>query len=164
MVKPLGSVTMYFPFLDETSCEELNSMMEQTQNFWDFTTLLSEKVTTTTVSEEFVFLASILLIENGRHEFLEKISRRYSGMSSILSLILLSIAYLDESVDYDLAIEGVDRALTQDPPSWIVIHLLEVKVFVGFLKQGWSSEEDKILAQMKEIIESDEQIGESSSS
>ncbi|MDH4214493.1 MAG: hypothetical protein OEV85_11265, partial [Candidatus Thorarchaeota archaeon] len=157
-MKPIGSVTMYFPFLEKTTCDELNSLMNQAQTLWEFASSLSERVCSSNKQEELAFLALLFATELGQHEFLEKMSYKYQAIPAFHPFLLLGRTFLDRTVDYDLVINSVDLAMSISPKSWMAIELLDAKAFAGFMKRGWTSEEDQVLEEMKRLIESDEKL------
>ena len=48
---PLGSITAYFPFIDETTRDILETIMKQAERYSDFVDNLTQRVLDTTCSD-----------------------------------------------------------------------------------------------------------------
>ena len=58
-MKPLGSITKYYPFLDEETQEVLDSLMASSYNYSDFVHQLVEKVSEDDSNDALIFLAAV---------------------------------------------------------------------------------------------------------
>ena len=43
-MEPLGSITVYFPFIDEETKNVLESIMEEAYNYYDFVKILTQRI------------------------------------------------------------------------------------------------------------------------
>ena len=56
-MEPLGTITVYFEFIDEDTRKILESIMTETDNYFDFVNMLTQRVLNTDSSDLVVYFA-----------------------------------------------------------------------------------------------------------
>jgi hypothetical protein len=121
-VKPLGTITMCFPYVDEYVETSLNSLMKEAKNFGDFVNRLCEYVCSEQSSlllDYFAFYFSFHISEYNLTDKLEK-----AGKVPVLAEpLLLIVRYRrGESISWNEMKHSLVRAFRESPNDWISYH------------------------------------------
>jgi tetratricopeptide (TPR) repeat protein len=122
-VKPLGTITMCFPYVDEDTKATLQSIMEKAENITDFTERLCDKVCSepsTPLLEYFAFFFPYKM------DHLYLIDRLVAaGKVSVMAepFLLQQRAYKGESITWNDMKQSLNKALEAAPNDWIAAQL-----------------------------------------
>ncbi|MFW9889505.1 MAG: hypothetical protein ACFFER_15060, partial [Candidatus Thorarchaeota archaeon] len=122
-MKPLGTITMCFPHVDEETREILQSVMEEAENFGDYTERLCSKVcskSTTPLAEYFTYYFAFA---SSNFTLLEKLEAAGKLPELAEPLILLARNLRGQMVSWDEMRQSLSRALEAAPNDWIACHL-----------------------------------------
>ncbi len=72
-MKPLGTITMCFPHADDETRDILQSVMEEAENFGDFTERLCDRVCSESTNPLAEYLACYFAFASGNFTLLEKL-------------------------------------------------------------------------------------------
>ncbi len=122
-MKPIGTITIHYPHVDEETREILQSVVPEAENFADFTERLCVKVCTENtpmLTQYLVFYFAFLLRDNGLVDRLEE-ADRISVMSE--PLLLLTRDRRGQGSTWEDMKESLERALDSTPNDWFVCHV-----------------------------------------
>ncbi|MFX1332659.1 MAG: hypothetical protein ACFE9W_13940 [Promethearchaeota archaeon] len=122
-MKPLGTITMYFPYVDDGTRAVLQSVMDEAENFGDFAERLSSRVcleATTPLAEYLASFFAYMLFDYSILDTLES-AGKISEMAH--PLLLQSKNRRGQMVYWDEMRQSVHRAIKAAPNDWIASHL-----------------------------------------
>ena len=79
----LGTITKYYPFIDEESKSILNSLMEESSSYYDFVHRIGKMVLEKQSSEDMVFIAAAQCWYASEPTLKEAILKKYESLASI---------------------------------------------------------------------------------
>ncbi len=76
-MKPMGTITKYYPFIDEETKSILNSLMDESSSYYDFVLRLSNMILANEVPVDLVFIAAVQVWWCRTHETMSQIQEKY---------------------------------------------------------------------------------------
>ena len=122
-MKPLGTITMYFPFLDDVSIETIRDAMERAHNYLDFVKILNHLVLRMDVPDLVIYFAihhSALVLDI---DSIQLISEKYGKMSILRPNLFYASVHQGNSDDLVKVHESADYILSTDPPDWLKLEM-----------------------------------------
>ncbi|MHA1926566.1 MAG: hypothetical protein ACXABV_13030 [Candidatus Thorarchaeota archaeon] len=122
-MKPLGTITMCFPHVDEDTKTTLQSIMEEAENITDFTERLCDKVCSEPSSPLLEYLAFYFPYCISYYNLVDRLET--AGKVSDLAEPLLLITKVREGlrIGWDEMKSSLMKSLNVAPNDWIAIHL-----------------------------------------
>lgn len=122
-LKPLGTITMCFPHIDEKTKTTLKSVMEEAKNYADFTERICKRVCSEPTSPLLEYFAFFFPFHITDYNLIDKLVN--SGKVPVLAkpLLLITRYRRGESIDWDQMQHSLNEALKEAPNDWISIHL-----------------------------------------
>jgi tetratricopeptide (TPR) repeat protein len=122
-MEPIGTITMCFPHIDEETRSILQSLMNDAENFADFTECLCDRVCAEASSPLLEYFAVYFAFSMDYYILLDRLDS--AGKVSDLASPLLLIAKVrrGEDVSWDDLRKSVKLALMAAPNDWIACHL-----------------------------------------
>ena len=123
-MEPMGTITKYYPFIDEETKALLDSLMEESSSYYDFVHRLSNVVLANEVSVNLVFIAAVQVWWCRTHETMIQIQEKYRNM-----LCIRPYGYYHGSMErdsilkHDAVVDAIDRAIESSVVDWIEIEL-----------------------------------------
>ena len=141
-MKPIGTITNYFSFLEEETKDVLSSIMDAATNYYDFVLRLGEKVYNEEVSSEVAYIGAL------------KIQIQINRI--LIALTQSEIQLTDESTDDDTSgpwmVKLESHVRRKDYPG---IRMHAALLRAQFLaKQGRNEEAKEVLYNALEILDS----------
>ncbi|MFW9954573.1 MAG: hypothetical protein ACFFD3_08465, partial [Candidatus Thorarchaeota archaeon] len=127
-MEPIGTITVYLPFMDSQTKNVITSLMRDAYNFHDFVKSLCQKVSTTDSPGSLVFFAvhfAALLFD---FESLDKIAKSYGKLDLIRPNLFYGSAMQGRSEDMKKVRDAADQVLSSNPPDWLVLEMHMVKL------------------------------------
>jgi tetratricopeptide (TPR) repeat protein len=123
-MKPIGTITKYFRFIDSETQRIIESIMESVYNYWEFVETLCQCASSVTSSDNLVFLAAVHAA-NVRHlEGLELLWANHSNCPLILPyLARVGVMVSGESSSYSFGQRDADRIFAMALDEWIAFQL-----------------------------------------
>jgi tetratricopeptide (TPR) repeat protein len=149
-VKPLGTITMCFPYVDDDIRATLQSVMDEAENYADFAERLCKKICDEAASplmEFFAFFFAWYILESRLLERLED-AGKVPDLAKPLQMVFRSY-HGGEAVDWFDMKESLIRALDAAPNDWIAS-----LVYLGW--RWWADilyPETDVDVQLVEVIE-----------
>jgi len=122
-LKPVGTITVCFPYVDEKTRSTLEAVMDKAENYSDFTEKLCDRVISESSSPEMEYLALLFAYRIENFNLIDRLE--VAGKVSDLSrpLLLLVKAQKGASIKWDEMKASLMGALSAAPNDWIASHL-----------------------------------------
>jgi len=152
-MEPLGTITVYFPFIDEDTRNILETTMKKSYNYFDFVNTLTKMVLETECSDLVVYFAVHHAIQLLDVKSINAIGRKYSDRQNILPNMFFTTAFQGYSEDLENVRKAADAVLATNPDDWLSLEMR----FMKFESETWqypnvqhdSSNLDTILEMIK---------------
>ncbi|MHA2355675.1 MAG: tetratricopeptide repeat protein [Candidatus Thorarchaeota archaeon] len=159
-MKPIGTITMYFPFIADATKEVLESIMKEAYNFMDFSKLLCDRACSEEVSDELVLIITIFATAIGDFESVERLWDKYRSVSLLKPYFLL-VEYYDSRGESEMEelVNAAQSIIDSHPAAWIILEMLSMIQFAG--QTGFSNRPEQIrlleenLDRMQSLFQSD---------
>ncbi|MFW9789335.1 MAG: hypothetical protein ACFFE2_14580 [Candidatus Thorarchaeota archaeon] len=124
-MKPMGTITKYYPFIDEESRMILDSLMDESSNYYDFVQRLTELVLEKQVSENLVYIATGQCWYAQASDLRNAILDKYNSFEIIKPWRY----YWDTPESYNsensqAILQSLDSAMMPPKDNWIAVELL----------------------------------------
>ncbi len=125
-MKPLGTITMYYPFLEESLVGKLDAIMARSTNYYDFVLRLGEKAAEEELETDLVYLACVHAWRLSVPRVTMKLNERF-GQHPLVAAWTLPL----REYGYDLTSAMLDNAIESTNADWIRIELLYLKAWLA---------------------------------
>ncbi|MFW9963884.1 MAG: hypothetical protein ACFFCX_09995 [Candidatus Sifarchaeia archaeon] len=132
-MEPLGTITVYFPFIDEEAKDILETTMQAAHDYYDFVNSLIDLVLETECSDLIVYFAVHHAIQLLDVKSINKIGRKYSHLPIIMPNLFFTTAFQGYSEDLDNVRKAADEVLATQPDGWLVLEMR----FMKFESETW---------------------------
>jgi tetratricopeptide (TPR) repeat protein len=123
-LKPMGTITKYFPFIDEETKSILNSLMDESDNYYEFVQRLCETAIENEVPINLAYLAAVQAWWCRMSGTLQLIGERYNDIPWIKPwLHIVDSGERDQVLAHDIVIKYIDSTLEHPVDDWIEIDL-----------------------------------------
>ena len=120
----MGTITKYYPFIDEASKSVLNSLMEDSDNYYAFVQRLCETVIDNKAPINLAYLAAVHAWWTRKLESMKLIREKYIDVPSIIPWGYPLTSAASDQVEYhDNVIESIEKAIAQSLERWMEIEL-----------------------------------------
>ncbi|MHA2152639.1 MAG: tetratricopeptide repeat protein [Candidatus Thorarchaeota archaeon] len=126
-MKPMGSITKYYPFIDEESKSLLNSLMDESSSYYDFVQRLCDVVLEKEVPVNLVYLAAVHAWWARVKDTMSLIQEKYKDVACIRPWGYIHATSLSDQERYhDAVVEAIERAKDSSLDDWMEtdLHLL----------------------------------------
>ncbi len=127
-MKPIGTITVYYPFLDSNTKEMISNLVDNAYNFREFVTSLTDYVCLRGGSDYTIFLAvhfAALLFD---FDCLDKIAKLHGKLDIIRPNLFYGSAYQGKHEDMQKVLESADDVISSNPPDWLLMEMYLVKL------------------------------------
>ncbi len=127
LVKPIGTITKYYPFIDEETKSILDSLMEESSSYFDFVQRLSDVVLKNEVPVNLAYIAAVQAWWCRIKETVNLIQEKYKDVPCIRPWgYALTSGQSDQTKYHDDVVEAIEKATETSLDDWIVteLHLL----------------------------------------
>ncbi len=154
-MKPLGTITMYYRFVDDETQTILDSIMKQAYNYRNFTTLLCERALIGDTSKSVLFLAYLHAFKISAFEEMEILSKRYAQDPIIRPYHMWMRSYGGVDTDWEKTREAIRFALSMDLEDWMTAEMHLLSLLAYGLQPHWGPEEDRSLSELDTLLSKD---------
>lgn len=119
-MEPLGTVTMYFPFIDADIKDVIQSIMDEATDFDDFVQRLSERVLSSDYPEMVVYFTIHFAALLYNYKIIEAIREKYSGYLLLDPALNLYSSFPEAMKKVR---ESADVVLKTKPADWLVLEM-----------------------------------------
>lgn len=121
---PLGTITMFFGFVDTETKRVLKELMKRSYTYSDFASLVAERALLSESSHNLAFMAALHASKLWNIQELSKLSEKYSTNPLIKPFLLYKESELGEEVDWQGVLDATKGVLDTRPPAWIALQML----------------------------------------
>ena len=104
-MKPIGTITRYYPLIGAESREFIASIMKQAKNYYEFVQQLVDTVCTTEISSEVIYLTTTLVWEIYDTDLAKKLRSVYGESLIVQAFMELNLYPLQPHVPYSIHIQ-----------------------------------------------------------
>ncbi|MGY5871885.1 MAG: tetratricopeptide repeat protein [Candidatus Thorarchaeota archaeon] len=122
---PIGTITRYYPFVDNESVHVLESVVSKSKDLRDFVHNLADEVIHQNQSSDLIFLAVLFASQTGETDIKYKISEKHGNEILIKPWIIPSWTPTESGLESGVnqIAEVVEVAINTNPEDWILLHL-----------------------------------------
>ena len=122
-MRPIGTITQYFPFIDEDTKTVLERVMKEAEDYYDFVLKLCDLVLNNDSPELVVFFAIRHATMAFEFKTINKIREKYNHHQLLGPFFYYASMYHDDYEDSKKAQEFADEVLASNPEEWIQLEL-----------------------------------------
>jgi len=155
----MGTITKYYPFIDEETKSILNTLMSDSSSYYVFVQRLCEIVVKNEVPEDLVFLAAIHVWWCRIRGTVTLLGDKYGEIHFIKPwLYIVDSGERDQAMVHDVVVEHIEKAIGNSIEDWMEVDLHILHAFLHHpLGEVISLFEP--LDKIKEMIEANPQLG-----
>ena len=156
-MKPLGTITNSFPFLEKEVSTYLESLMENSLNYADFLDEISKQVLENESPPMMVFYTVVHLHRTEKFSPLELIVEKYQDFALVQPFIMKFKLSLDEATVTDV-LQSADRIALNVPNSWVVFEMHCLRSMCATTHSVGSTIEEDALTQLQNLIDTNSEM------
>lgn len=122
-LKPLGTITVFFPYVDEKARNILELVMDEAENYADFTEKLCDRVISESSSPVMEYLAFLFAYRIENFNLIDRLEAASKVSDLAKPLYLLVKIDRGASIKWDEMKVSLMSALSAAPNDWIASHL-----------------------------------------
>ncbi|MFW9846763.1 MAG: hypothetical protein ACFFD6_08450, partial [Candidatus Thorarchaeota archaeon] len=152
-MKPLGTITMYFPFLDDESKEIMKHIMDEAYNYYDFVQRLNQRALEYNSPDLVAYFAvhhSAMLLDM---ESIEALGRKYGHLLILHPNLFYASVFQGNIEDAAKVHEASDAIIASNPPDWLEAEARFLKFEVDLLTYPKTLFDTKNLETLTKMIE-----------
>jgi tetratricopeptide (TPR) repeat protein len=157
-VKPLGTITICFPHVDDETRNILQSVIDEADNFADFTERLCSLVISRPTPMLTQYCAYFFPFHISNYNLTDKLVAAGKAPDLVEPLILTCRFRRGEVVEWDEMIQSLSKALKAAPNDWIAIHLYTKWRFYAEFNFPESDTDVGIVQRVAKRIEEDKEF------
>jgi tetratricopeptide (TPR) repeat protein len=158
-MEPIGTITQYFPFIDEETKNILENIMAEASDYYDFVHRLRDLILTTNSPVMVAYFAihhSMIALD---YKHIDKIREKYGQHPVLGPNLFFSSAYQGTYEDVKKVHELADAVLATQPEDWISLEMNFMKFEADMVNYPASMYQTKTLDKIRELIDSDSRFG-----
>lgn len=131
-MKPMGTVTKYYPFIDDDTKSILDTLMDEASNYYDFVGLLCKTVLENEVPINLGYLAAGHAWWTRKKDVIDLSQEKYKDVPHIHPWKYIpDMTDMDQQFYHDQIVQAIDKILESPQEDWIEIelHLLHAMIF-----------------------------------
>jgi len=123
-VESLGTITKYYPFIDEETKSILDTLIDGASSYYDFVQQLCDVALNNEVPVNLAYLATVHAWWCRMRSTVELLGERYGDVPYIKPwLHVVDSAERDQALSHDTVVESIDKALETSVDDWIEAEL-----------------------------------------
>jgi len=152
-MEPLGTITVYFPFLDDETKDVLETIMNQSDTYFDFVNTLTKRVLDTTCSEFIVYFAIHHAAQLLDLNTIDLIGKKYPDVPSLQPNICYAKLFQGKTDKYESVLQAADVVLEMSPEDWLTLEMRFMKLEVETFKYPKVIQDSFNMTVIQEMIE-----------
>ena len=157
-MKRIGSITNILPFFSSEEKSQIQTLMEDAKNYADFADRLTSHVISTETSEELVYLAWYHTYCSFNARQFGFLLEKFSGQSLILPWFIWWEMTIQESWEWSILQNAVDKAISKASNPWIRFDLHTLELMCTHGKGAGIVAEDEVIKRMEQLIEDNKSL------
>lgn len=156
---PIGTITQYFPFIEEDTKNVLNDIMTEASDYYDFVNRLCDLVLNNDSSVMVVYFAIQHAIMAYEYKAIDKIREKYHQHQILSPLLYYASMYQGTFEDANKVHELADIILESHPEDWLKLEMNLFKFGVDMRNYPKSMYPTSTLEKIRELIDSNPNFG-----
>lgn len=156
---PLGTITVYFPFIDEETKNVLEDIMKEASEYYDFVLRLCRLVLDADSPIMVVYFAIHHAFMAYEHKAIDKIREKYSHHQILGPLLYYASMYQGTYEDVKKVHELADIILDSNPEDWVKLEMNILKFGVDIRNYPKSMYQTTTLEEIRELIDGNPDFG-----
>ena len=157
-MKRLGSITKYYPFLESDKIEILNSIMNQSAHYLDFSTRLCEYAYEYDVDDTIVYLGTLHSIDTSNMTYLEELCNAHPNSVLAKPQFLEFQLTVGKETNWNLYLYAIEEVLATSPADWIVIEMEKRKFDYSHSRVPTHMTQECALRRIEGLIENNNKL------
>ncbi len=147
-MKPIGTITKFYPFMDDETREFTEETMRAAENYRDFAILFGRKVVSQESSRWLVYFAARFALVFDLFDVSDKLGEQYLYYDIIRPWILVSHFKRGDMKVVPELLEVIDNVLAGDPEDWLSLdmQLLRIEVLGPYTSAKPADRRDLLVA------------------
>jgi tetratricopeptide (TPR) repeat protein len=158
-VEPIGTITQYFPFIDEDTRNVLEATMKEASHYHDFVHRLCEMVLTNDSPVMVVYFAIHFSMIGMEYKRIDAIREKYGHHQILGPNLFFSSSYQGTYEDVQKAHELADAVLVTEPEEWIALEMNLIKFEVDMRNYPKTMYKTSTMEKIRELIDSNADFG-----
>lgn len=158
-MEPIGTITQYFPFIDEATKNVLEYVMAEASDYYDFVQKLGELVLNNDSRVMTVYFAIHHAILAYEYKLIDKIREKYGDNQILEPNLFFASSYQGTYEDVEKVHEMADAILATQPDDWIALEMYFMKFEVDMRNYPKTMYETEIMDKIKELMDSESNFG-----
>ena len=156
---PIGTITCYFPFIDEETKNVLERIMTEASDFYDFVHRLSNLVLESDSPIMVVYFAIHHSILASEYPLIDMIREKYRDHQILGPNLYMSSAYQGTYEDVKKVHEMADAILAPEPKDWIALEMHFMKFEADMRNYPKTMYDTSNMERIRELIDSNPDFG-----
>jgi len=153
-MESMGTITKYYPFIDEESKAMLNVLMEGSSSYYDFVKRLSAFVLDNDVSVNLAYLAAVQAWWARTEDTMKQIQERYREVPCVRPWgHLHATTGTDQAAHHDAVVKAIEEAMDCSLEDWMKAELYLLHAFYHWPSHGDIPSLVEPLEKAKDLIE-----------
>jgi len=126
-LKPMGTITKYYPFIDEESKSVLSSLMDESSSYYDFAQRLCEVVRENDVPTNLAYIAAVQAWWCRLEDEMGLINQKFKDVPHIVPWGNIHASLeRDQKRSHDAIVRSIEQLVEESADDWILteLHLL----------------------------------------
>lgn len=156
---PIGTITCYFPFIEEDTKNVLEEIMLEASDYYDFTDRLGEFVVNNESPIMVVYFAihhSILALN---YKVIDMIREKYEQHLVLGPNLFISSAFQGTVEDLKKVHELADAVLATDPPEWLALEMTFMKFEADMRNYPTTIYQESVMDTIRRMIDENPDFG-----
>ncbi|KXH74650.1 MAG: hypothetical protein AM326_09680 [Candidatus Thorarchaeota archaeon SMTZ-45] len=159
-MEPMGTITQYFPFIDEETKEILENIMTESSDYYDFVHKLGELVLKDDPPTMVVYFAIHHCILALEYPLIDMIREKYGEEHLILCPnLFITSAFQGTYEDVKKVHELADAVLATEPEDWIALEMNFMKFEADMINYPTTIYKESTMDRIHELIDSNPDFG-----
>jgi tetratricopeptide (TPR) repeat protein len=158
-MEPLGTITQYFPFLDEDTRNALQEIMDEVPNYFEFAVKLTDKVLNENCSDRIVYFAIHHAALAMDFKVIDQIREKYSDRLLLGPYLYFASAFQGNTDDLKKVHETADEILASKPEDWLVLEMNCMKFEADMRDYPRTIYGDSLIDTIREYIANEPRFG-----
>lgn len=157
-MEPLGTITAYFPFINEETKNVLNTIMKNAESYYDFVNTLTQKVLDDNCSDLMVYFAIHHAAQLLDVKTISLIGQRYPDIPILKPNIYYARVFQGKTDDVENVIQAAEAVLTTDPDVWLALEMRFMKFEAESFHYPKIIQDSSNMTEIRKMIESDPRL------
>ncbi|MHA2222972.1 MAG: hypothetical protein ACXAAO_13070, partial [Candidatus Thorarchaeota archaeon] len=152
-MKPLGTITMYYPLIDEKTASQVQKIMEKAENYYDFVIRLSDRACLDDTPSHLAYLAAVHAWKLSATVAKTKLLKKFGDHP-----IIKSWTASQYQLGVDAILQCIEEAIEENSEDWLCVELLCLKVWYARYHLGAEEIVYEPMERAESIIENQSEL------